>query len=294
MPGIMSSEMIVQDGAAKASLPPMVAAETRLGLDDLAALRESVRALERSTLTGRLSAMAGKPLELIGHAIPEPARAIISDATQRALRTALSVALRMIPEAAAGEPARRSSGRRDTTLAAASGAIGGAFGLLALPVELPVSTTLVLRSIAEIAREEGEDLSDPETVLACMQVFALGSRTEADDLASSGYFAVRAALARSISQAARVAVGKGVSDSAPILMRLVAQIASRFGIVVSQKVAAGAVPVVGALGGAAVNAAFMTHFRTVARAHFTVRRLERLYGRETVRAAYEEIRTNLA
>jgi hypothetical protein len=43
-----------------------------------------------------------------------------------------------------------------------SGAAGGTFGLAALPVELPVSTTIMLRSIAEIARSEGEDLSDPE------------------------------------------------------------------------------------------------------------------------------------
>ena len=42
-------------------------------------------------------------------------------------------------------------------LSAASGAAGGAFGLASLPVELPVSTTIMLRSIADIARAEGED-----------------------------------------------------------------------------------------------------------------------------------------
>src|ERR1700746_681884 len=59
-------------------------------------------------------------------------------------------------------------------LATASGAAGGTFGLAALPVELPVSTTIMLRSIADIARSEGEDLSDPEAALACVEVFALG------------------------------------------------------------------------------------------------------------------------
>lgn len=288
------SELIVQKEAADGATAPVILDDSRLELDDLAALRIAVRALERSTLAGRLSAMAGKPLELIGHAIPEPARALITDAADRALRAALQVALRTLPQPVAGETHRRSDGRRDATLAAASGALGGAFGLVMLPIELPISTTLVLRAIAEIAREEGEDLTDPETVFACLQVFALGSRTEADDLASSGYFAVRAALARSISQAAKIAMGKGAADSAPVVVRLLSQIASRFGIVVSQKVAAGAVPIVGALGGAAVNTAFMAHFRAVARAHFTVRRLERRYGKEPVRAAYEEIRTKLA
>jgi hypothetical protein len=289
----MTSELIVREQEEGPPADPVPLGEPRLDLGDMAALGTAVRALERSTLAGRLSAMAGKPLELIGHAIPEQARAIITDAAERALRAALHVALRSLPELPPAEDRPRRSGRRDTALAAASGAVGGAFGLVSLPVELPISTTLVLRAIAEIAREEGEDLSDPETAFACLQVFALGSRTEADDLASSGYFAVRAALARAVSQAAKVATGKGIADTAPAVVRLLAQIASRFGIVVSQKVAAGAVPIVGALGGAAVNAAFMAHFRTVARAHFTVRRLERRYGEAAVRAAYEEIRTRL-
>jgi hypothetical protein len=69
--------------------------------------------------------------------------------------------------------------------------------------------------------------------------------------------------------------------------RFIAQIASRFGVVVTQKLAAQAVPVIGALGGAAVNYAFIDHFQEVARAHFVVRRLERRYGKDAVRAAYE-------
>ena len=72
------------------------------------------------------------------------------------------------------------------------------------------------------------------------------------------------------------------------------QIASRFGVVVSQKVAAQTVAVVGALGGAAVNLAFTEHFQDVARGHFTVRRLERVYGAEIVRAEYERIKSAFA
>jgi EcsC protein family len=72
-----------------------------------------------------------------------------------------------------------------------------------------------------------------------------------------------------------------------VLVRLIAQIASRFGVVVTQKLAAQAVPLVGALGGAAVNYAFIDHFQEVARAHFVVRRLERRHGKDAVRAAYD-------
>ena len=52
----------------------------------------------------------------------------------------------------------------------------------------------------------------------------------------------------------------------------------------SEKVAAAAVPVIGALGGAAIDVAFVSHFQNVARGHFIIRRLERRYGKEAVRA----------
>jgi hypothetical protein len=48
-------------------------------------------------------------------------------------------------------------------------------------------------------------------------------------------------------------------------------------------------PVLGALGGATVNAVFTDHFQSMARGHFVVRRLERLHGPETVRVAYETL-----
>jgi hypothetical protein len=60
-------------------------------------------------------------------------------------------------------------------------------------------------------------------------------------------------------------------------------------LVVTQKVAAQTLPLVGGLGGAAVNYAFIEHFQDVARGHFTVRRLERIYGKEKVRSEYDLI-----
>jgi hypothetical protein len=98
-------------------------------------------------------------------------------------------------------------------------------------------------------------------------------------------------MARSLTQALRQVAGRGVIDeSASALVRLLSQIASRFGVVVSQKVAAQAVPLLGALSGAVVNSVFIDHFQTLAWGHFTVRRLERLYGKGTVRLAYDQIR----
>ena len=94
----------------------------------------------------------------------------------------------------------------------------------------------MLRSIGDIARAEGEDLDDPETVLSCLQVFALGGLKGEADVANSGYFAVR--VAKSVAEAARFIVDRGVAaEGGPVLVRLIAQIASRFGVVVTQKLA---------------------------------------------------------
>ena len=177
--------------------------------------------------------------------------------------------------------AARPANRAHKLAAAASGAVGGALGLAALPVELPISTTILLRSIAEIARDEGEDLSAPASALACVEVFALGGRTDEEAAFEGGYFAVRAALAKSVSDSARFVASEGISaHSAPIIARLISQIAARFGVVVSEKVAAQAAPILGAVGGATVNAAFADHFQTLARGHFIIRRLERKARRE--------------
>jgi len=49
------------------------------------------------------------------------------------------------------------------------------------------------------------------------------------------------------------------------------------------------VPVVGALGGAALNTLFMGHFQDMGRGHFIIRRLERLHGQEEIRRLYEQL-----
>ena len=75
-----------------------------------------------------------------------------------------------------------------------------------------------------------------------------------------------------------------------MVVRFISQIAARFGVSVSQKLAAQAVPILGAVGGAAVNAAFADHFQTMARGHFIVRRLERTHGAEAVGFEYRRLR----
>jgi hypothetical protein len=149
----------------------------------------------------------------------------------------------------------------------------------------------MLRSIADIAAANGEDPRETETKLACLTVFALGSpRDRRDDPAESGYFAVRSARAAAVTEASKHLAQKGLAKGgAPALVRLIALIGARFGIVVSEKAAAQAVPILGAAGGALVNTVFIGHYQDMARGHFTVRRLERAYGEDEVRAAYESL-----
>jgi hypothetical protein len=189
-----------------------------------------------------------------------------------------------------GDTGRRAASNRVHKLAvAATGAAGGFFGLPALAVELPVSTTAILRSIADIARSEGERLTTPEAKLACLEVFAFGGPSTGDDATTTGYFATRAALGRAVSEAAQHMARKGAARaSAPALVRLITQVASRFGITVAEKLAAQAVPVAGAVGGALINSVFLDHFQGMARGHFIIRRLERTYGPEFVRQEYEK------
>ena len=214
----------------------------------------------------------------------------IAKTANAAAAKALSYAMRVAMKTLTGQH-RSASPRMHLVAVAASGALGGAFGLATLPLELPVSTALMLRSVADIAREEGEDLSQPEADLACLEVFALGGGQETRALGESSYFAARTLLAKSVSEAARYIVQRGLlEESAPVMLRLFGQIASRFGVVVTQKIVAQTVPVLGAITGAAVNAAFMDHYQTIARGHFIVRRLERRYGAAAVRRAFERMR----
>lgn len=252
---------------------------------DLAALARAVDALERTSFAARVSGLLGRQVEAAGKFVPQRISGAVSKAATTALKAAMRVALTSL-----GNRPPRDSRMLHRSLAGASGAIGGAFGLAALPLELPVSTTLMLRSIADIARSEGEDLDNPESALACLQVFALGGHSATPDLLDGGYFALRGLLAKSVSEAARFAAQKGIADeAAPALLRLLAQISARFGVVVSQKMAAQAVPLVGAVGGAALNIAFTEHFQSLAKGHFTVRRLERIYGTPVVRAEYARL-----
>ncbi len=259
---------------------------TELTVADLTDLRAAKTRLEYPGLTAKIAALIGKPVETGFKLLPKNWNEKVADIAQAALLRGLEFAVRTMGE-------RESKGSRDwlhKILVTGSGIAGGAVGLASLPVELPISTTIILRSIADIARSEGHDIARLEVKLACLEVLALGGKNTKDDSAGEGYWMVRAALARAVSEAAAYIAEKGLAEEgAPPLVRLIASIASRFSVVVTEEVAAKAVPIVGAAAGGTINYLFMDHFQEMARGHFTVKRLEKKYGTEAVERAYRDI-----
>ena len=168
---------------------------------------------------------------------------------------------------------------RARLLAGASGAIGGFMGLAGYLPDAFFTTLLIMRNIAAIAREEGEDLAGEDARKACLEVFAFGSPAlEADDKGEdveTGYWSSRLLL-----------------HGRPMMMVL-SEVAARYGVRISEKLAAQAVPLVGAAGGAMINTVFLDHYRNMARVHFAMRRLERSYGALQVRNEAQAIALSL-
>jgi hypothetical protein len=263
------------------SAPPVIMTSV-----DIGDLTRAKILLENPGLTARLANSLGAPLEKGFAMLPKNWSDTVHHAARVALFRALDAAVKTI-DSRSRKPA---SDLLHKIAVGTAGGVGGAFGLPALAIELPISTTIMLRSIADIARTEGHDVNELTIKLSCLEVFALGGRSQADDSSGSAYWAVRAALSHAISEAAAYLAGRRMLNrGAPSMVRLISAIAQRFGLVVSQQVAAKAVPIIGAAGGSFVNVMFMDHFQDMARGHFVVKRLEEKYGTQSVQSIYNTI-----
>jgi hypothetical protein len=145
-------------------------------------------------------------------------------------------------------------------MATAMGAAGGSGGLPTAIAELPVTTTVLLRAIQGIALEHGFDPADEAVRMDCLQVFAASGPLERDDGADVAFLAARVSL-----------TGASVRG-------LIAKLAPRLSAVLGQKLAAQAVPVLGAVAGAAVNYAFTSYYQQMAHVYFGLKRLSRDTG----------------
>jgi hypothetical protein len=231
----------------------------------------------------KIASKVGMPVEALLRRLPAQAQSAIHGSVDKALGQCLRIAVKVHnSKLPAGEYKR--SHRAATAI---TGAVGGFFGLPGLLVELPITTTVMLHSVVEIARSQGEDFSSPEAGLACLEVFALGPQNT-----PRGVDETRTALAQVTREAVSYITQKGMAkESAPALLSFIGRIASRFGLEVSEKLAAELVPIVGAVGGLTLNLLFTQHFQSIAEGHFVIRRLERKYGAEAVRRDYDLARS---
>lgn len=265
--------------------------------DDRRFLDEAAAFFMDPGLVAKGLAWAGKPVESIQNRLPEKAKSTIASVTEKAIKQALVAALKTIPEdneVLNREQESLRSSRLHRLLTTITGAAGGLVGLPALAIELPVTTILILRAISDQARLFGHDLSDLETRLECLMVFTMGVPEATGELnrekPTASYFATRASFVSIMRRAAATAGAFSAKEllttiekgSAPVLAKLVTAVAEKFQIRVSQKFLAESLPLVGAVGGGAINYAFTDFFVTTARYHFGIRALEKKYGDQII------------
>jgi len=285
--------MIAAMNAITSPQPPPLSSSILPTSQDWRDLQRAVDLLESPTLTAKMANLIGSPLEFAVKRLPDSVSRRIHGAVEAALFKSAQAALWTMDNT----PGKAASTRWHKLAAATSGAVGGAFGFTTLFIELPVSTTIMMRSVADVARSEGFDLREMSTRHACLEVFALGGNSGKDDASETGYYITRGFTAEVMRHLSAELAGRAVGGS-PVMIgltpkeagkwlaKLVEKVAARFGVVVTEKFAAQAVPIVGAVAGATLNTMFTDYYQDVARGHFIVRRLERTYGYETVRAAY--------
>lgn len=253
---------------------------------DLNDLRAAKTRLEYPSLTAKIADLVGGPIEAGLKYLPKNWNKKVGEITQVALLKGLDFSISTMGKV----ETRESQNWLHKLLVVGSGAAGGAVGLASMAVELPFSTCVILRSIADIARSEGHNIASLGVKLECLQVLALGGKNSKDDAAENSYWMIRGALAKSLEEAAAYIAEKGLAEEgSPLLIRFIAKIASRFSIVITEEAAAKAVPIVGAVSGGTINYLFMNHFQEMARGHFVVRRLEKKYGMEHVEKTYKDL-----
>jgi hypothetical protein len=254
---------------------------------DLLDLKQAKKNIESPGLIASLSSLIGSPIEQGIDKLPESWKKNLSKVTEGILMKALDFAIYTLGDS----DTKKSQEWFHKLLVATSGGVGGAFGLASIPVEMPISTAIFLRGIADVARSEGHDISLLSVRLECLSVLALGGDSKKDDAAETGYWGVRMTLNKAVPQAIEKIITEGAGKNiATNFSRFISIIASRFAIIVSEEAVARTIPlVIGAVAAGTINLLFMNHFQDMARGHFIIKRLEKKYGIDSVKAKYNEI-----
>lgn len=208
----------------------------------------------------RLVNRLGGAFEAQLSALPESVRGQIERVIAQALEASYGVAART-PDLGPRGP---------MAAVIASGAAGGAGGLPTAVAELPVTVTLFLNAIRAEARAAGFDPNEDWVRAECLRVFSAGSPLTQDDGVNTSFIGSRLAL-----------TGSAVRN-------LIATIAPKLAAVLGQKLAAQAIPVLGAVSGATLNAAYLAFYREVARVRFALLKLAEVHGTEAVEAEFRQ------
>jgi hypothetical protein len=185
----------------------------------------------------------GGSLEGQIEALPQPVRQRLMQGTRAALEAGYGLA-RSVPEL-------RPMGRRSAVaIASLSGAVGGAGGLATSIAELPLTITLILRAVQDVARGHGFDPATEGVRRETLRVFGAGSPLARDDGVDTTFIAAR------------------LTFTGPAVQAMLAGVAPRLAAAMGPKLAAQSVPVLGALAGAGLNAAYMDYYREMAQVRF--------------------------
>lgn len=195
-----------------------------------------------------LNILGGKAEGLVDR-LPAPIRDNLNNGTEVALRAAMQAAQ------GSRRAVRDQPGWVNTAVTTAMGAAGGFGGLPSAMVELPVTTTVLLRAIQGVSQEHGFDPDSQGVQFDCIRVFAAAGPMAQDDGADLGFLTLRLSM-----------TGGAVN-------RLIAAVAPRFAAVLGQKLAAQTVPLLGAVAGASVNYVYTSYYQEIAHVHFGLRRL---------------------
>lgn len=253
--------------------------KSHIPTSDKQIIARSKHALEKNSFAIVLSRVAEKPLNLITGLLPDIAQENMAEVLRLILGKATEWALKTT--GTKENPILR--GRLCHRVAMiASGIVGGSGGAFTTTIELPVSTCLILRRIACIAEEEGHDASDPRIRFACVSILSLGGNSRGVKGEEIGYWTVRKATGKLVTEV----INWGGKETAPALAQFMTSVCSRFGIVLSEKAAIQAAPVMGGITGGAINTLFSEHYESIARAYFTLERLCLNYGEQAVSEVY--------
>lgn len=195
-----------------------------------------------------LTLLGGKAESLIDR-LPDGVRTQLDGATTQALTLAMQAAQSSRSAVPDQKP------WVNTAVTTAMGAAGGFGGLPSALLELPATTTVLLRSIQGVAAEQGFDPSAENVQFDCVRVFAAAGPLAMDDGADLGFISLRLTL------------------SGGAMHRLIATVAPRLATVLGQKLAAQTVPLLGAVAGATTNYVYTSYYQQIAHVHFGLRRL---------------------